>query len=151
MGISVCYEMIHMLNYLKKNHWMNEFMGRLIMDMYRLNPSTFPLLQKGTNVISIIEDFLKYYLNSNVDIEKYLIDCSCHEDMIHLNIPGLCIQSRDDMFFPTKMIEQVLTKIKDQNLNIKTIITEYGGHVSWVDENHDVWVIKCISDFIEQV
>jgi predicted alpha/beta-fold hydrolase len=156
VGVSVCYEMIHMLNYLEKNKWMNEFMGILIMDMFRINPKVFPLLQKykrGGQVTDIIKHFLKDYMGNTMTIEKYLVNSSCHEEMSDpncLNIPSLCIQSRDDMFFPTDVIEKRLETITRRNNHVNTIITEYGGHVSWIDENHEIWVIKCISDFIDR-
>lgn len=156
IGVSVCYEMIHMLDYLEKARWMNQFMGILMMDMFNNNPKVFPLLQKykrGGLVTEIIKDFLLYYLNTGESIDSYLLRCSCHEEMKNpdlLNIPSLCIQSRDDMFFPTAKIETLLDEIKIKNKHVKTIITDYGGHVSWVDENHEIWVIKCIRDFIDQ-
>ena len=157
VGVSVCYEMIHMLDYLNKNKWMNEFIGYLLMDMFRINPKVFPLLQKykrgGGEATEIITSFLNHYTSDKKPLDAYLVNCSCHEEMMDpalLNIPSLCIQSRDDMFFPTDIIEKRLNEIKSKNKNVKTIVTQYGGHVSWVDENHEIWVIKCICDFIDQ-
>ena len=62
-----------------------------------------------------------------------------------IRVPALLLQSRDDMFIPFQIYEQI-----NGNPRIQLIVTEQGGHVGFMARGHArFWLDEAIMEWAE--
>lgn len=66
-----------------------------------------------------------------------------------INVPTLMISSLDDLCFPGSITKQFYN-LPFENKNITMVITEYGGHISFIDYGHPIpWSSRVVLEYIK--
>ena len=68
--------------------------------------------------------------------------------MLQLFKPLLVVQSKDDPIVNTSLVEYALAST---NPYISTIITEKGGHASWMERRGESWLVNVVMTFAENL
>jgi predicted alpha/beta-fold hydrolase len=114
-----------------------------------IDESVYKIGAQCKNVV----DFERHVVVPNYEyktIEDYYEDDSCHNNLLDVKIPLLCICSEDDPFVDKSMIE-FPKKASCLNSNIITVVTKYGGHIGWIEDLNSIpWHTKTIFRFLQK-
>lgn len=84
------------------------------------------------------------------DIHKYYSENSSVDCLENLQVPALIINSIDDPLVPMDVCEEVMVKSKN-NKNITLVITEKGGHLTFLTSTFSNWAYSLAKIYIDKV
>lgn len=82
--------------------------------------------------------------------EYYEMD-SCHNCIMSVSSPLLCISNKNDPLVDKSMCE-IPSNAANTNENIISIITEHGGHVGWIDNSlNNPWYSRVVFEYMDVI
>jgi len=92
---------------------------------------------------------MEHYYGPNFDQEAYLQSISSVHNVDKIHVPVLMIAARDDPFI--KSLMSLYQDLHNKNPSVCCIVTDYGGHVGWVDNIRGSWLYERCIDFANVV
>jgi predicted alpha/beta-fold hydrolase len=156
VAISTCYDITRMIDLLRASPASDFVLNFAVQQMYRKNREAY-MPHLGTHfgkialdVESILDNDARLVKKHGHDsLYSYYAACSCVEDMKRIKVPTLCITSLDDPLLPGQDVAQDVMECMNVNPNIISIVTDRGGHVSWIQDNHMPWIIDVCNAFVD--
>lgn len=148
ISISNGYDLIHATQLLKKDPVVNIIVANFLKDIF-VNFDDLKKFEKINSITQLDRKLVESFYNDYSNLRAYYTESSSSKNMLSVDIPLLCIGNNNDPIVPKELHKYPIIA-SEINSNVFTIITEHGGHVSWLTEGQQYpWYCYIIESFIK--
>lgn len=92
-------------------------------------------------------EFTKRVMCPNEDLTQFCKNNSCDEFLDQVRVPVLFMISKDDPIVAFQLTRPIIDASK-RNLNVRVVVTEHGGHGSWMVGFASSWATSQVVHFL---